>query len=83
VVLVFVADLARMENASSESREAMANLDVGYISQNAYLYCASEGLATGARVSLNQKALGEKLRLRREQLIILAHSVGYPTPDTK
>jgi hypothetical protein len=43
-----------------------------------YLFCTSEGLATGARAMVDQKALGEKLKLRPDQLIVLAQSVGYP-----
>jgi SagB-type dehydrogenase family enzyme len=78
VTLVFVADLARMGNASAEEKKTFANIDVGYISQNAYLYCASEGLATGARASVDRKALGIKLKLRSDQMIVLAQSVGYP-----
>lgn len=79
VTLIFVADLARMANASDQAKRNMANVNVGYISQNAYLYCASEGLATCARDSINRAALGPKLKLRPDQWIVLAQSVGYPT----
>ncbi|MGO8927992.1 MAG: nitroreductase family protein [Limisphaerales bacterium] len=80
VNLVFVSDLARMGNSSAEEKNTYANIDVGYISQNAYLYCASEGLATAARASVDRKALGLKLKLRPDQRIVLAQSVGYPKP---
>jgi nitroreductase len=80
VTLVFVADLAKMGKGSNESKMNTANIDVGYISQNAYLYCASEGLATGARGSVDRTALGPKLKLRPDQAIILAQSAGYPKP---
>ena len=80
VNLVFVADLARMGNSSAEEKSTYANIDVGYISQNAYLYCASEGLATAARASVDRKALGLKLKLRPDQMIVLAQSIGYPKP---
>ncbi|SPE50649.1 Nitroreductase [Verrucomicrobia bacterium] len=80
VTLIFVADLSKMGNGSEDSKKNMANINVGYISQNAYLFCASEGLATGARASVDRKPLGQKLNLRPEQLIILAQSVGYPRP---
>jgi nitroreductase len=78
--LVFVADLAKMEDASDEAKKNMANVNVGYISQNAYLYCTSEGLATGARASLDRTALSHKMNLRPGQFIVLAQSVGYPKP---
>jgi nitroreductase len=77
MTLVFVADLAK-RGSNNEGTRNTANIDVGYISQNVYLFCASEGLATGARGSVDRKALGEKLRLRPDQLIVLAQSVGYP-----
>lgn len=80
VILIFVADFSKMGNASDEAKRNTANVNVGYISQNAYLYCASEGLATGARGSVDKKALGSKLKLRPAQMIILAQSVGYPKP---
>jgi nitroreductase len=50
----------------------------GYISQNVYLFCGSEGLATGVRASIDRPALAKELKLRPDQKIILAHSVGYP-----
>ena len=80
VTLVFIADLARMGNSSAEDKRTFANIDVGYISQNAYLYCASEGLVTGARASVDRKALALKLKLRPDQMILLAQSAGYPKP---
>jgi nitroreductase len=78
VTLVFIADFARMGSGGDEGKRAMANINVGYISQNIYLYCASEGLATGARASLDRPTLGARLGLRPEQVIILAQSIGFP-----
>jgi len=80
VTLVFVADFARMGQGSDDNKMNTANIDVGYISQNAYLYCASEGLVTGARGSVDRATLGPRLKLRPDQRIILAQSVGYPKP---
>ncbi len=78
VTLVFVADFAKMGDASVDAKRNTANVNVGYISENTYLFCASEGLATGARGSVDRAALGAKLGLRSDQAIILAQSVGYP-----
>ena len=78
VTLVFVADLSKMGNGSNEDKKNTANIDVGYISQNVYLFCASEGMATVARGSVDRAVLGPKLKLRPDQTIILAQSVGYP-----
>jgi nitroreductase len=80
VTLVFVANLSKMGNGSDESKKNTANVNVGYISQNVYLFCASEGLATGARGSVDRAALASRMNLRPDQVIILAQSVGYPKP---
>jgi nitroreductase len=78
--LVFVADLSKMGDGSNEDKKNTANIDVGYISQNVYLFCASEGLVTGARGLVDRATLGPRLKLRPDQMIILAQSVGYPKP---
>jgi nitroreductase len=77
LTLVFVADLAKTGGANESSRN-YAYADAGYISQNVYLFCASEGLATGVRASIDRTPLGQKLKLRPDQMIVLAQSVGYP-----
>lgn len=78
VTLVFVADYARMGRASQEDRDMYSAADTGYISQNVYLFCASEGLATGVRASIDRPVLAKAMKLRPEQKIVLAQSVGYP-----
>ncbi len=52
--------------------------DAGFISQNVYLFCASEKLATVVRGSIDRAALAKAMKLRPEQKIILAQTVGYP-----
>jgi nitroreductase len=77
--LVFVADLAKISGPAADKKNT-ASIDVGYISQNTYLFCASEGLVTGARGMVDRAALSPKLKLREDQWIVLAQSVGYPKP---
>jgi SagB-type dehydrogenase family enzyme len=76
VQLVLVADLDRISGGSSGKLNT-AYIDAGYISQNIYLWCASEGLGTGARAMINHDELGPRLKLDSNQKIILAHSIGY------
>lgn len=83
LTLVFIADLSKMGDGKPEDKLNTANIDVGYISQNVYLYCASAGLVTGARGSVDKNALGLKLGLKQDQQIIIAQSVGYPVADKK
>lgn len=76
--LVYVADLRRMGGASAESQNLYAAADTGFIAQNVYLYCASAGLATVVRGSVDRQALAVALELAPQQQIMLAQSVGYP-----
>ena len=77
VALLFVADLARLIKAKPEERERYAGIDTGYISQNIYLYCASAGLASVVH-ELDRRQLPGLLKLKSDQRLILAQSVGYP-----
>jgi SagB-type dehydrogenase family enzyme len=76
--LVYIADLSRMAQASAAEKAQYAGPDAGFIAQNVYLYCASEGLATVVRGMIDRPALAKVLDLKPEQQIILAQSVGYP-----
>ena len=76
--LVYVANLSRMTDASAEDRVFYLAADAGFIAQNVYLFCASEGLATVVRGLVDRKALAAAMRLRPEQRIVLAQTVGYP-----
>ena len=78
VNLIYVADFSRMGTAPKEDKELYSAADTGFISQNVYLYCASEGLATVVRGSIDKQALSKTMRLRSDQKIILTQSVGYP-----
>ena len=76
--LVYVADLAKAGGASAEDRALYTGADTGVIAQNVYLFCASEGLGVVVRGSVNRTALAKNMKLRPDQKIILAQTVGYP-----
>jgi SagB-type dehydrogenase family enzyme len=78
VTLVLVSDLSRIAAESQEEKDFYSAIDAGFISQNVYLYCASQGLATGVRALIDRPALKEALGLREDQRIIVAQSVGRP-----
>ena len=78
VNLIYVADFSRMGTAAKEDKDLYSAADTGFISQNVYLYCASEGLATVVRGSIDRQTLSKVMRLRPDQKVILAQSVGYP-----
>jgi len=75
--LVYVADLAKTGTDSAE-RDMDVAADTGFIAENIYLFCASEGLATVVRGSIDRLMLSRTMRLREDQRIILAQTVGYP-----
>lgn len=78
VNLVYVADFSRMGNATDEQKKFYSATDTGFISQNVYLFCASEGLATVVRGMMDKETLAQAMGLKPDQHVILAQSVGYP-----
>jgi nitroreductase len=77
VNLVYVADYSRV-TGEGEGKDVWVGADTGFISENVYLYCASEGLATVVRANLDRETLAKKMKLKPEQKIMFAQSVGYP-----
>ena len=80
VNLIYVADFSKMTGqfASDETKVFYSATDTGFISQNVYLFCASEGLATVILGWVEKAALATVMKLRKEQKIILTQPVGYP-----
>ncbi|MCX6339585.1 MAG: nitroreductase family protein [Candidatus Aureabacteria bacterium] len=78
VVLIYVADHSLMGDTPRDSRDFYSATDTGFISQNVYLYCASEGLATVVLGWVDKPALAKAMKLRDDQKIILTQPVGYP-----
>jgi nitroreductase len=78
VNLIYVAHGERMTDVSADERRLYASVDAGFIGQNVYLYCASEGLATVFRGAVDTKSLGAALNLPDGQFVTFAQSVGYP-----
>ena len=77
--LVYVADMGKAGRPATDPQQ-MVNVgaDAGFIAENVYLFCASEGLGTVVRAMVARDPLAKALRLRESQVIVLAQSVGYP-----
>jgi nitroreductase len=75
--LVYVADFSKMANGDDAAKIATANANTGFIAQNVYLFCASEGLGAVVRGSVPRAELSKALNLRPDQRITLAQTVGY------
>ncbi|HUJ86407.1 MAG TPA: nitroreductase family protein [Burkholderiales bacterium] len=76
--LVYAVHGERMKDVSPEERRLYGSVDAAFAGQNVYLYCASEGLATVFRGSLDHEKLGRTMRLGEGQFVAFAQSVGYP-----
>ena len=77
VDLIYVADYSKTDQGGVD-KQLLIGADVGLIAENVYLFCASEGLATVVRASIDRDPLAKELKLKPEQKIILSQSVGYP-----
>ena len=78
VVLIYIADQSRMGKMDQNMKDFFSAANNGFISQNVYLFCASEGLSTVVIGMVDKPSVTKKLNLRTEQKIILAQPVGYP-----
>ncbi|MFC1512159.1 SagB/ThcOx family dehydrogenase [Candidatus Latescibacterota bacterium] len=78
LTLVFVADFTKMRGDDRNRKITTSSVDTGFISQNVYLYCASQGLATVVRGSVNRDECAKALNLGPDQYVTYAQSVGYP-----
>ncbi len=76
--LVYIADFDRMTGGTEENRIFSSAADVGFISQNVYLYCASVKLSTVVRGQIDKDKIREVFNLRPGQHPLLAQTIGYP-----
>ncbi|HVP10663.1 MAG TPA: nitroreductase family protein [Phycisphaerae bacterium] len=85
VSIVFVVDIARYSQApfqepglkDPEVQKSYYNVATGLIAGNIYLFAASQGLAAWFH-NCNKTALAEQLKLRPDQRVLYAQTVGYP-----
>ncbi len=76
--LIYVAHGERMQDISAEDQRLYASVDTGFIGQNVYLFCASEGLATVFRGAVNYQTLTKTMKLGGGQFVTFAQTVGHP-----
>jgi len=86
VNLFFVADLARYDQGPGQPDRNIGNPEVqkgyyyvatGLIASNVYLFAASHGLAAWFH-NCNRDAAARELKLRADQRVLFAQTVGYP-----
>jgi nitroreductase len=86
VNIFYVADLTRYDEGPGQPDRNIGNPEVqksyyyvatGLIAQNVCLFCASQGLATWFHNCAKEDTARE-LKLRAEQRVLFAQTVGYP-----
>lgn len=77
VNLVYVSDYSKL-SGSDEQKAFYSGAHTGFISENVYLFCAAEGLATVVRAMIDRPRLAAAMKLRPDQRITLSQTVGYP-----
>jgi nitroreductase len=76
--LVYVANHARMGMVPVAQREMYASAAAGAITQNVYLFAASNNLSTVIRAWIDRSAIADALGLSHDQQVLLSQTVGYP-----
>ena len=86
VQLIYVVDIRRLTHTKGfeepglhdpEVQKSYYYVDTGLIAGNVYLFAASQGLACWFH-NCDRAALTRKLKLRAEQRVLFAQTVGYP-----
>jgi nitroreductase len=78
IKIIYVADYSKLKGPPLRDVEAMANVSVGFIGQNVYLFAASEGL--GAHFiagSRDAERLGKLLNLKPDEHVLYLQLFGY------
>ena len=79
--IVLVAEKTLVTGKTPEGVRETIFTDSGYICQNIYLFCASEGLATVSRAWIDRPALAARLGLGPTQAITLVQTVGWKSEE--
>ncbi len=77
VNLIYVSDFDKLGKGDDNTKLMTAATHCGFIGQNVYLYCASEGLITVFRAWIDKNEIREALQLKENQKVIYSQTVGY------
>jgi nitroreductase len=86
VYIFFVADTLRYDLGKNQPDPSIGDpevqksyyyTDTGFIAQNVYLFAAAQGLAAWFH-NCDREGAAREFRLRPEQKVLFAQSVGYP-----
>ena len=78
VNLVYVCNIERCATKGDTQKLTESTYaNAGFVSQNVYLFCASEGLGTVVRGYVDKELLSKEMNLTSDQMVVLCQSVGY------
>lgn len=77
VNLIYVSDFDKLGDSPDDIKTMTAATHCGFIGQNVYLYCASEGLISVFRAMIDKEKITELLKLEGNKHVIYSQSVGY------
>lgn len=79
--IVMVARMSKMKASAEDTQADLVNwaaVEAGAVSQNIYLFCASEGLVTVVRAGVQRPAFAKEAKLAATDVILIGQTVGYP-----
>lgn len=76
--LIYVANYTKFDKPVTEYQYRASYANTGFISQNVYLFCASENLAVVIRAYFDETELSKIMKLGEHQKIILCQTIGFP-----
>jgi SagB-type dehydrogenase family enzyme len=77
VICLLVSDISRFKFGETVLRKEWAAMDAGIVSQNISIFCASVGLATRPRASMDKEKLRKILKLSDTQYLMMNQPVSY------
>ncbi len=77
LVLTYVANLDKMGKYDEESKQFYSGIDCGFVSQNVYLFCASENLNTVVMGMVDRDQVTQVLELKNAKVLV-SQTIGYP-----
>ena len=79
-----IAYVAQTEKVVGKTGRGLAQAiyaDTGFISENLYLFCAAEGMATVIRAMIPKEGLAARLQLSPAQEITLVQTIGWKAEE--
>lgn len=78
VEIALISNTSKITGKTPQGVIESTYADTGFICQNIYIFCASEGLGTVARALVPKEELAARLQLAPDQIVTLVQTVGYP-----